>query len=89
MNTDRETIRRMREEEIGGPLCAVISFLGPCPYPATAQVSMGCVHEHMPVGPMCADHAENAAGPDSVGDCRACRDAGHDCPLQFISAVPA
>lgn len=71
--------------------CGVRTFFGPCPFPATAHVVMGCVHEHLRAGPMCDAHAAESAAPgDSGGDCRACFDGArsHGCPLTFISAGP-
>lgn len=71
--------------------CDVRTFFGECPFPAVEHVVMGCVHEHFRAGPMCAEHAAQAAASgDSGGDCRACFDGdrSHDCPLTFISAGP-
>lgn len=76
---------------VNSGLCGVVSFFGSCPLPAVARVIMGCVHEHMRDGSMCAEHAAWAAEPeDSGGDCRACHEGprSHPCPLTFIRVEP-
>lgn len=70
-------------------VCGVRTFLGPCPFVAVETVTMGCVHEHMPVGLMCQEHTDEARIPDT-GNCMACWDGdpSHACGLVFISSVP-
>ena len=51
-------------------ICDVVTFFGPCPFPGVAIVSMGCVHEHIRVGPMCNGHEQEAQIPETA-DCKA------------------
>ena len=71
--------------------CDVVTFFGPCPFPAASQVVMACVHEHFRDGPMCAAHVDESRRPDdSGGDCRACRECArpHPCLLTLIRVEP-
>jgi len=50
-----------------------------CGKPAIQLHRYGCVHEHVVERWTCREHSPE---PDMVG-CRACWDAGHECPMAF------
>jgi hypothetical protein len=55
-----------------------------CGQPGTAVWEYACVHEHVRRQPTCDDHAPE---PGAVG-CKACWDAGHECPMAFRQVSP-
>lgn len=59
---------------------AIVTWLGPCPFPAVAVVEAACVHEHVRRGPVCQDHFDDEDG----ADCLPCADGPepHNCALR-------
>jgi len=76
---------------VSAPACEAGNLIGgtwrECGAPAVALHRYACVHEHVRDRWTCALHEPV---PGTVG-CRACRDAGHDCPMTWerISPEPA
>lgn len=57
-----------------------------CDQPATAVHRYACEHEHVRERATCDEHAPQ---PGIVG-CRACREAGHECPMvaELVEQLP-
>jgi len=59
----------------------------PCERPVVAVLTVGCLHEHLRTGPICAHHIERKRLC-----CRACLDhptQPHDrCPVQTLASEP-
>lgn len=61
--------------------------LAPCFQRATASIESMCVHEHSQDADLCAQHLREAVANELC--CTECADAGHDCDVRILSAVPA
>jgi hypothetical protein len=69
------------------PPAEALSASWGCPRPASVTLRAACVHEHVKVKRMCAEHGQvNPPGARQL--CKECAGHGHDCPVMIEVVTP-